>query len=227
LAIAIADRWRGWALGRMRPDDVLAVLAAIEANGVSYTLAGGWAVDALDGKERRVHADVDIVLDDYEAALPRATQALAFLGFREVKPVDIPGLWMPQSLALDDGAGHRVELVSIDWSLVCRAFDADEATIRARAITSGRIGDQSVACLSAPVQLLFHAGFLPPRSAEFDSALLLRHLGASPFWDDAGRARRVAESVMLAALQHAAPSERTGAHDFSACLPSWLTELEV
>jgi hypothetical protein len=134
---------------------------------------------------------------------------------------------MPQSLLFDDGAGHRVDLVSIDWPLLCRALNADEDTVRKRAITSGTIRGQTVACLSAPVQLLFHAGFPTRRSDEFDVAVLLRHVGAPlPFSGDDGRARRAATSVLLSSTQRSAPSVGTAMHDSSGSLPWWLGQAE-
>jgi lincosamide nucleotidyltransferase A/C/D/E len=227
LARTAAQRVRQWALGRMRADDVLVVLAVLAAEGVACVLAGGWAVDALDGEERRRHADVDIVIDDYETALPLARQALGALGFREVEQRDIPGLWMPRLSLLDDGAGHRVELVSIDWPLLCGAIGADDTTVRQRAITTGKIQDQTVACLSAPVQLLFHSGFPPRSTDESDVAQLLRQVAAAlPFCGDDGRARRAATTVLLAnhRVVHDSPTD-IARHDIASSLPSWLGEV--
>ncbi|HEV3227218.1 MAG TPA: hypothetical protein VGZ52_10295 [Acidimicrobiales bacterium] len=224
----VADRARRWGLGTIRSSDLLVVLATVEAVGVVCTLAGGWAVDALDGEMRRAHADVDIIIDDYEVAVDLACAALAPLGFRKVEKLHAPGVWMPQSLLLDDGGGHRVDLVSIDWSLVSSALGVDEDTAKERAITSGTIDGRTVACLSAPVQLLFHAGYPPRRSDEFDIDVLLRHLVEPlPFHGDGGRARQAATSVLETLARRSGTDVRIAMRDSAASLPRWLGDVEA
>lgn len=44
--------------------EVLAVVAWLEAAGVVYQVNGGWAVDALAGRQTRTHRDVDVFVDE-------------------------------------------------------------------------------------------------------------------------------------------------------------------
>ena len=75
--------------------------------------------------------------------------------------------WMPHQSVLDDGAGHRVDFVSIDWARLIERFSPaggggtgsrDEALER-KVLAQGTIGSEPRPCLSADVQLLYHSGF--------------------------------------------------------------------
>ena len=85
------------------------LLGRIEALGAAVWLDGGWAADALLGRETRPHDDVDIVVETRD--LPRLRTAFAAWGFA---PVDDGPAW---NFVLADGAGRRVDFHAV-------AFDA-------------------------------------------------------------------------------------------------------
>ncbi len=114
--------------GNMSANDVLWVLDALDGESLRFSLAGGWGVDALIGAQHRQHDDLDVIIDDYEHNEPKAQQALVKLGFKLVGS-QRRRTWMPDLASFDDGAGHRVELVSIDWE---RLADALAASTSAR-----------------------------------------------------------------------------------------------
>ena len=171
--------------GTMRTEDVLKVVSALEADALPFCLAGGWGVDALVGRQSRSHDDLDIVIDNYEHDLHRAVDALAPLGFKLVASFERRA-WMPKNSVLEDDAGRRVDLDSLNWQLLAREFGppgADGAARKEfehrRAFTEGTVGGQRVPCLSAEVQLLYHTLFELTLPHRHDVKLLRDEFGAT------------------------------------------------
>lgn len=44
--------------------EVVSVIEWLERHGVTYQVNGGWAVDALIGRQSRVHGDLDVFVDE-------------------------------------------------------------------------------------------------------------------------------------------------------------------
>ena len=107
--------------GAMATEDVLTVLGALESTGVPFYLAGGWGVDALVGRQSRSHDDLDVVIDHYDEDLPRAVDVLKSMGFELVASYERRA-WMPKNTVLEDGAGRRVDLDSLNWKILAREF---------------------------------------------------------------------------------------------------------
>ena len=63
----------------MTLSDVLAVLDAVERAGCRVWLEGGWAVDALVGRQLRAHRDLDLDVDVRQEAM--AVEALHSLDY--------------------------------------------------------------------------------------------------------------------------------------------------
>jgi len=175
------DRLRG----AMKMEQVLTVLAALEAQDVPVCLAGGWGVDALVGRQTRSHDDLDIVIDNYEHEVQRAVEALAPLGFRLIESYQRPVL-MPRITVLEDDSGRLMDLNSIDWqrlSTRVASLGADDVTplaLRRKVIASGTLGGRPVPCLSAEAQLLFHDGFDLSLPQQLDVRVLRDELETSP-----------------------------------------------
>ncbi len=151
--------------GEMKPEDVLRVVDALEADGVPFWIAGGWGVDLLAGSPTRRHDDLDVVLSDFEGDRARAGDALDRLGYRLVEVLE--GLWMTPRNLFDDGAGHQIEVLGIDRPRLDAALGltADASALSAleerapQLFTVGSLRGRPVPCLSAQLQLLFHSGF--------------------------------------------------------------------
>ncbi|HTT87340.1 MAG TPA: hypothetical protein VMF60_08235, partial [Acidimicrobiales bacterium] len=128
------------------------------------------------------HDDVDVALDDYDRDVDSAVDALVRCGFELVSTHEIT-TWMPRRSYLNDGAGHRVELVSLNWSLLVNAFGNGDPSRRAniedRVYAQGSIDGHKVPCLSAEVQLLYHTHFELHAQLRHDVSLLHGELGAS------------------------------------------------
>jgi len=167
--------------GNMSATDVLWVLDALEGESLRFSLAGGWGVDALIGAQHRRHDDIDVVIDDYEHNEPKAQQALVKLGFKLVGS-QRRRTWMPDLASFDDGAGHRVELVSIDWERLADALEASSSTrpdddLTREVFAEGTINGAVVPCLSSRVQLLYHMGYPLKETLQHDVELLLSVFG--------------------------------------------------
>lgn len=168
---------------RLRPQmelgDVLEAVAILEEEGLRCWLAGGWGVDVLVGSQTRYHFDLDVVIEDYERDELRACVALAKLGYVN-RETAIGGIWMPPVTVLRDGAGRRIELMSIDWEHLAKSFGFDggeedespAALLGEEVYSEGLIHGQSVPCLSRRAQLLFHTGFPPTSNHLRDLAAL-------------------------------------------------------
>ena len=70
---------------------VAEVLDALDASGVQATVAGGWAIDALVGRQRRPHDDLDLVV--FEASLDELRVTVRPLGFEHFSGVRRAGGW--------------------------------------------------------------------------------------------------------------------------------------
>ena len=145
---------------------MLAVVDALQTEGIRFWIAGGWGVDILAGSQSRRHDDLDVVLADYDRDEPRVRLALAPLGYRQVEVLD--GLWMTPRSLLDTGEGHQIEVLGIDRDRVDRALGFDNGAPGRRTpiedrspefFAVSRFGSREVPCLSVQLQLLFHTGF--------------------------------------------------------------------
>ena len=164
----------GWA-------ELVLIMDAFEADGIPYWLAGGWGIDALLGRRTRRHRDVDIVIGDFEVYEPKARRVLMRLGFAHVN-MDMGGVWMPSRSNFGDEAGHRVELLGVDWEHLRAVMAMDPAhgheppssadELAAQVFTIGAVDGRNVPCLTGPAQELFHTGFPLEPAAQADIDLL-------------------------------------------------------
>jgi lincosamide nucleotidyltransferase A/C/D/E len=120
---------------------VFETLAALERAGIDAVLAGGWAVDALLGRQLRTHRDIDLLIDAGD--LPRARSALWPLGYAawhsDPAPTAIGHLKITCAEALRDRAMRVAELH-------CTALDELETV-------AGSLDGGPVRCLVAEIQL--------------------------------------------------------------------------
>src|SRR5688500_14871213 len=89
----------------MPPEAALTLLTALHEHGVAACVGGGWAVDALVGKQTRKHLDLDIWVDaaDFEGLIA------AFAGQGVDRLYPWPGD-RPWNFVLHDGHTRRVDL---------------------------------------------------------------------------------------------------------------------
>ena len=146
----------------MPAESAVEVVEALEAAGVDACVDGGWGVDALLGRERRPHDDLDLVvrLDQVGAAVAE----LGDLGFAPV--VDS----LPVRLVLAAPGDRRVDLHPTVMNepgdaLQAQPFGKVFAYPRGSLHGRGAIAGRAVRCLTAEGQVLAHLGY-PPAAAD-------------------------------------------------------------
>jgi lincosamide nucleotidyltransferase A/C/D/E len=158
-------------------DDVLAVLDALEANGIEYRVDGGWGVDALVGRQTRAHDDLDVVVARPDVA--RARAALAQLGFAQDGAAE-PGFPARCVLRAPDGRQVDLHVVVHDeagdaWQELGGGAWGRYSAAGLR--SEGEIGARRVHCVGADLQLWHHVGYAPRATDRHDVALLAALLG--------------------------------------------------
>lgn len=141
---------------RMPAGEAARVLRAFRSGGVAVTVAGGWGIDALAGRQTRRHYDLDLIIEREQEATARTV--LAGLGYRPGDDEHMPGLPLPHRCTLHDHAGHVVELLPA-------ATGGPPFTAVTDPYAPGVIGGEPCTCLSVPLQRLLHRGY-PPRACE-------------------------------------------------------------
>ena len=155
-------------------DDVVRVTTALSEAGVQSWVAGGWAVDALCGRQTRRHGDLDVMVPLDE--LDRAGARLQRLGYALMLDQDFgSGHWMPRRLLFRDPLGKSVDVHPVRvTSGVLRAVNGPEQLVMTweQATAVGRLGGTPVVCLSAEAQLAAKRGHAWDEQDLRDAAVL-------------------------------------------------------
>lgn len=158
----------------MTADDVLGVLATLDAAKIAVWLDGGWGIDALVGRQTRPHDDLDLViaLAEVDAALV----ALAPLGFAIAEDE------RPVRLVLRAGEGRSIDLHTVIFDAAGNGLQPQPngttfAYTRAGLAGHGSIAGHAVRCPTAELQLACHLGYEPDVQDVADMRLLRDHCG--------------------------------------------------
>jgi len=155
--------------------ELLRVSRAMSDQNLDYWVAGGWGLDALIGSQTRRHGDLDVVVDRFHENLPRVGELLTGLGYRRKKPLG-GTVWFPDAEVYEDGAGHHIEVLNINWAALARAWAApkepphlptspagatSERTpqLLEKCTSRGTLESVSLPVLSLAAQQLFHVGY--------------------------------------------------------------------
>lgn len=142
------------AVKEMKATDVIDLYVALENLGIKIWVDGGWAVDALLGKQTRQHEDLDIAVEHKNMA--RLKEHLESQGYAEIQGDEEKkwdGVWR-------DNAGHEIDAHAF-------SFDADNhvmeenhwAGFRKNSLAgSGLIAGTIVRCASLEHLLRTHDG---------------------------------------------------------------------
>ena len=138
----------------MDAKSVAGLVAHLASCGVPVWLDGGWAIDALLGRERRRHDDLDVVAALEHVA--RIETALGELGYRRADTGE------PRSVVMLDADGRQVDVHPVvftaagdgvyqmttggDWIYPRHGFSG-----------SGEVLGRPVPCLTPEVMMVCHA----------------------------------------------------------------------
>jgi lincosamide nucleotidyltransferase A/C/D/E len=138
----------------MSAADAVAILDRVEGKGLTVWVDGGWAIDAVAGRQTRPHDDLDLVAR--LAEVPALEQELAALGYERA------GGEPPWSFESVDAAGRQVDVhpIAEDGAYQLRdggVWHYPLAGLEGR----GTIGGRAVRCLDVETQLVCHRGYEP------------------------------------------------------------------
>ena len=158
----------------MSADDVLQVVAALEAAGVDMWVNGGWGIDALAGEQTRPHDDLDVFISSEH--IEASQEALQLLGFESMTNE------LPQGFVLRDGADRRVDFhpltIQADGSgIQYRRSGGTWVLPPAGFQATGRIAGRQVRCIPPEEQAREHLGYEPNETDHRDMRLLHGRFG--------------------------------------------------
>ena len=91
----------------MRGSDVVDIVNVLQRAGVDVWLDGGWAVDALVGKQTRQHEDLDVVVGLNEVETIK--KELGKIGFVVAEDE------LPTRFVMKDAAGHQFDFHTVTF----------------------------------------------------------------------------------------------------------------
>ena len=180
---------------RTTAEDVIELYSGLRAEGVRIWVDGGWGIDALLGRQTRLHKDFDalVALED----LPALTHFLGGRGFA-LKLIWENNRWAPSSeplaligrdrpaveaataFVLEDGSGCELDFHVVRFDAHGHrvpAWDNDLIFPPEAFAGVGTIGGRRVRCLSAEMQMRTHTGYALKESDIHDLRLLHNRFG--------------------------------------------------
>ena len=159
-------------MAMMNADTVLLVMSWLRQAEIRAYIGGGWGIDALLGYQTRVHADLDVAFDaDSENQMMQVFGAAGYTLREDARPV---------RFVLGNESGYVVDFhpVVFDYkgSGIQQGF---EGVFRypAHDLIQGAVAGVTVPCISADLQVHFHAGYRPTEKDCADMHLLHRIFG--------------------------------------------------
>jgi lincosamide nucleotidyltransferase A/C/D/E len=189
-------------------EHVIGIIERLANAGIGVWVCGGWGIDALLGRETRLHKDLDILvlLDDIVRAremFERDGYSLRELWSENLRTADSRGVETDTAFALEDAAGRQIDVHAVslrpDGSAV-PAYDGGRSlgerlgrmpgvlafswlrggrSFSAEDLSGeGSIARVRVRCLSVEMQFRGHTGYELPERQIGDLELLRERFGA-------------------------------------------------
>ncbi len=138
----------------MSAEDAVVILDGLEGAGLRAWVDGGWAIDAVAGRQTRPHDDLDLVARLEE--IPAFERVLAALAYERV------GGAPPCSFESVDALGRQVDVHPIAEGGAYRLREGGVWHYPLAGLQGqGTIGGRQVHCLDVETQLLCHTGYEP------------------------------------------------------------------
>ncbi|MFO7590441.1 MAG: aminoglycoside nucleotidyltransferase [Acidimicrobiia bacterium] len=154
---------------QMPEADAVAILDALADAGVGVWVDGGWAVDALLGRQTRPHRDLDPTLEQRDE--PDLLAVLGARGFREKGEPDA----RPCNYILVDDNGHEIDLHLVELDEHGNgdySGDGGESYTASALRGRGTLGGRAVRCIAAAELVGFHTDY-ELRDSDFHDVALL------------------------------------------------------
>jgi lincosamide nucleotidyltransferase A/C/D/E len=154
----------------MDASDVVELLDFLEQNGLEVYVDGGWAVDALLGKQTRDHDDLDVAIP--HAHVPLLRRLMATRGFHERPQADS---WKC-NFVLADAGDRRLDVHS--YTLDAAGKNVSGVPYAAEHLTgTGIIAGRPVRCIDPAWLVKFHTGYEGDERDHQDVRLLCERFG--------------------------------------------------
>jgi len=142
---------------KMEAAEVLDLYNALGSLGVEIWIDGGWGVDALLGKQTRLHRDLDIAIQHKDVA--KLLELLEARGYHEIK-LEIR---RPHNFVLADSQGHEIDVHVIildeQGNGIYGPVQNGEMYPADALAGIGSIAGQTVRCISPEWTIKFHSGY--------------------------------------------------------------------
>ncbi len=180
---------------RAMAEDVIELYSGLLAEGVRVWVDGGWGIDALLGRQTRLHKDFDAMAAFED--LPALTRFLSGRGF-SLKLIweenrwtlcpeppalvgrECPAVEAATAFVLEDGSGREIDFHVVRFDEQGRgtpAWGSDLVFPPGAFAGLGTIGGTQVLCLSAETQMRTHTGYLLKESDMHDLRLFHDRFG--------------------------------------------------
>ncbi len=141
----------------MEQKDVIELYCKLKDSSVKIWIDGGWGVDALLGKQTRVHKDLDIAIQQKD--IPAFRNLLERQGYNEIK-LDIA---RPHNFVVADDCNREIDVHVIvlndKGDGIYGPVENGEVYPAAALTGKGRIGNLEVYCISPEYVVKFHSGY--------------------------------------------------------------------
>lgn len=147
--------------------DACEILEMLSEASVKVFLDGGWGVDALIGRETRIHNDIDLFVEKKDYCI--TISVITGKGYREVimdYTTDSHTVWK-------DDNGRIIDLHSFEYvedGILYEGYTFPSDTFSGK----GNIGNIEVTCINPEAQVQFHLGYEYDENDVHDVLLLCR-----------------------------------------------------
>jgi lincosamide nucleotidyltransferase A/C/D/E len=153
----------------MKSTQVADLFRLFAAAQLRVWLAGGWAVDALVGRQTRAHGDMDVAVDVRDVP--------ALVGLLDERSFVVTTDWSPSRLELTGPDGQVIDIHPVmfaeDGSGRQPGHRGDSFYYAPDGFALGSINGAKIPCLSASQQLRFRQGY-ELRATDIHDVELLR-----------------------------------------------------
>ena len=155
---------------QMSAKDVLAFVKLLTDNNIEVILDGGWAVDAVLGRQTRPHSDLDIAVAHRD--VPQIRALLEARGYRDVPRDDTRDC----NFVLGDEDGHQIDFHSFTFDNDGQHTFGIEYPLESLE-GDGTINGTAVRCITPEWLVRFHTGYELDEGDYQDVRLLCEKFG--------------------------------------------------